>query len=97
MTGVDRSELCLRFPLAKVIRIMPNIYMNNITYLNNDENDYHVIKKIFPQSRLISVSTNQQLELTTIIHGCSPALFSLLFQELYKYGCQKNDPIYTKK
>jgi pyrroline-5-carboxylate reductase len=97
MAGVNRSELCLRFPQAKVIQIMPNIYMDNITYLNNDENDYHVIKKIFPRSRLISVSTSKQLEVTTIVHGCSPALFSWLFQELYEYGRQTNDPVYTKQ
>lgn len=97
MANVEHSELYHYFPNSRVIRIMPNIYLDNITFLSRTSDDEKIVKRIFPHAKLTPVKTCNQFEITTIVNGCGPALFSWMYRELYNYGSRETDPEYIKR
>lgn len=64
----------------KVIRCMPNIPCSIdkgvVTYYSNFKGDDKIMKYIFGDNMIINLQNDRQIDLSTLISGCSPAFFA---------------------
>lgn len=86
MASTSTTSLKKIFPHANITRIMPNIYIDNkvsyIPYFHESERSKTLVSKVFEGNRLIKLETESLIDGYTKINGCSPAMFSWMFQEL---------------